>query len=624
MAQEIQGKRIIEHAGLKMACLLFLIAGLTAALTARLVWLQILQSSYYKRLAVDNSTRVTFLRAPRGIIYDRHGTMIATNKQSLSMVAIPSQLDNLDELSRRLSKILNIDYDEVYKKLEAAKKSESVLPVVIDTDLDVAVVGKFYEQNLFLPGIDILPDISRNYPQGELFAHVLGYCGQITEGQLKGRPERKMGDVVGQEGLERLYDTQLRGVDGEQRTRVNAAGLTLSAATAKPIVTKESQAGLPLVTSLDADLQKAAYEALGNRRGAVVAADPQTGEILAMVSRPSFDPNCFTRRITPDVWKRLNAPDRPLFNRALAPNPPGSIWKALTLMAALDKKVVKPDTKLHVSGGVSFDGIVFHDWTGSSGIFDLVKCLAWSRDSAFYQMGMHLKPEDIKEWAVKFGAARPTGVELPRENPGLVPDAEWKMKVYKEKWYPTETLSMSIGQTFCQVTPAQACRIYSGIGMRGRVPDLHFALKLGDRQIPYPPPEQVKIKPEYLDVVLKGLKAVVASGTAGAVKMGNVEVAGKTGSAEAPGGRTHAWFACYAPADKPRIAICAFVEHGGHGGSAAAPIARVLLEKYFGIQGTISASEVAKAGEGAAHAIKAKTRGTAAAAAGASPKKKPH
>lgn len=619
MVQAAENKpKVVADAGLKSIMLLFLVVGLMSALTARLVWLQIMQSTYYKAQAVDNSTRVIFLRAPRGIIYDRHGTMIATNKQTLSMVVIPSQLKNINDLANRLSKILGADYQEVLDKLKVAQKSDSVLPVVIDTDLDVAVVGRFYEQKLFLPGVDILPDISRNYPQGELFAHVLGYCGQITEGQMKRHPERKMGDVVGQDGVEKIYDAQLRGVDGEQRVRVNASGQTLSAETAHPVVTLDAEAGLPVVTSLDADLQKAAYEALGNRHGAVVAADPQTGEILALVSRPSFDPNSFTRRITPDVWKRLNAPDHPLFNRALSPFPPGSIWKAITLMAALDKKVVKPDTKIHVSGGISLGGFFFHDWTSAGGVFDLVKCLAWSRDSAFYQMALHLQPEDIKEWGVKFGAARPTGVELPHESPGLVPDSEWKWKNYHEKWYPGNTLHMSIGQTFCQVTPAQACRMYAGIGMHGKVPDLHLVVKIGDRQIPTPASEQVKIKPEYLDVVLKGLKAVVASGTGGATKLGNVEVSGKTGSAEAPpnGSKTHAWFACYAPSDKPRIAICAFVEHGGHGGSAAAPIAKVVLEKFFGVPGTISASDVAKAGEAAA-AGKTKPKPTTRA-------KKPH
>ena len=283
-------------------------------------------------------------------------------------------------------------------------------------------------------------------------------------------------------------------------------------------------------------------------------------------------------------------------------------------MAALDKKVVKPNTKLQVSGGMSLGGFFFHDWTSKTGLFDLVQCLAWSRDSAFYQMGLHLKPEDIKEWGVKFGANRPTGVELPRVNRwAWFPDSEWKWKNYHEKWYPGNTLHMSIGQTFCQVTPAQACRMYAGIGMKGRVPNLHLAVKIGDRQVPPPRPEFVKVQPEYLDVVLKGLRAVVASGTGGATKLGNVEVSGKTGSAEAPpdGSRTHAWFACYAPSEKPRIAICCFVEHGGHGGAAAAPIARVILEKFFNVPGTISADAVAKAGEAAASQIKAKTRAKA-------------
>lgn len=593
----------IEQAGKKTVIFCLIIFLAMGALFGRLVWLQIIQHKYYAERALNNSSRVTFLRAPRGIIYDRRGNLLATNKQTLSLVAIPSQLEDIDSLSVRLAKLLGSNHKELKEKLLSARDSDAVLPVVIERDLDLNMVSRFYDQQLFFPAIAIMPDISRNYPDGELFCHLLGYCGEITEKQLARRPDRRMGDIVGQDGIEKLYDTQLRGIDGEQRVRVNASGLTRSKETAAPEITKQAEAGLPIVLSLDRDLQIAASEALGNRHGAVVACDPQTGEILALVSNPKFDPNCFTKKITPQVWKKLNAPDHPLFNRALSGFPPGSIWKAITLLAALENKVVKPDTKLHVSGGISLGGFTFHDWTGSSGIFDLVKCLAWSRDTAFYQMGLKMTPEMIKEWGVKFGAGRPTGVELPHESSGLVPDSAWKLRVLKEKWYPGNTLHMSIGQTFLQVTPMQAARIYAGLGMKGHIPGLHLVMKIGDRQIPAPVAEVVKTNPKYLDVVLKGLKAVVASGTGGATRLGQVEVAGKTGSAEAPpiGSKTHAWFCCYAPADKPRIAICAFIEHGGHGGSAAAPIARQLLDKFF-------ASEINKDGAQAAPPLKRKQR----------------
>jgi penicillin-binding protein 2 len=197
-----------------------------------------------------------------------------------------------------------------------------------------------------------------------------------------------------------------------------------------------------------------------------------------------------------------------------------------------------------------------------------------------------MTPEMIKDWGVKFGAGRPTGVELRHEGSGLVPDSAWKERVLHEKWYPGNTLHMSIGQTFTQVTPAQGARIFGAFGMRGQVPGLHLVMKIADRQIPPPEKEKIKMNPKYLKVVLDGLKAVVASGTAGATKLGTIEVAGKTGSAEAPpaGSKTHAWFACYAPADKPRIAMCCFVEHGGHGGSICAPIAKQILEFYFGLK----------------------------------------
>ncbi len=561
-------------------------------LVARLGWLQILQSKYYKGQAVENSTRVTFLRAPRGSIYDRNGVLLATNKQSLSMIAVPNQLDDVRDLAYRLARILDVPMPKVLTALMKAKASASVLPVVIERDLDIAVVSRFYEQKLFLPGIDILPDISRSYPHAEITAHVLGYCGEISPVRLKRTPERKMGDVVGQTGVERTYDEQLRGVDGEQRVRVNAMGQSLSAETSKPVITKEAQAGQPVVLSLDLELQRAAYQAMGERSGALVAIDPQTGEILAMVSRPSYDPNVFTRRMKPADLKKINAPTHPLHNRALSGFPPGSIWKPVTLLAALEYKAVKPDTKLHVSGGISLGGFFFGDWTGSAGLFDLVKCLAWSRDSAFYQMALKMTPEMIKDYGVKFGAGRPTGLELRGESSGLVPDSKWKERVMHEKWYPGNTLHMSIGQTFVQVTPAQAARIYGAFGMKGQVPMLHFVTKIGDRQIPMPRPEIAKTNPKYLKVVLDGLKAVVASGTASNIKLAEVEVAGKTGSAEAPpaGSKTHAWFGCYAPADKPRIAIGVFVEHGGHGGSTAAPIAKVVLQKFFGIGGADQAA----------------------------------
>ena len=385
----------------------FMILLATGVLLARLIWLQIIQSHYYSNRAVANSTRVTFLRAPRGVIYDRHGNLLATNKQSLSLIAIPNELEHCEPLAERLSKLIDEPKVKIFDQLLKIKSSHSVLPVVIERDIDVDTVSRFYEQKLFLPGIDILPDISRNYLQGELAAHVIGYCGEITQAQLTHRPERRMGDVVGQDGIERIYDVQLRGNDGEQRVKVNASGLSINAEASKPEISRDPLAGESIILSLDLDLQKAAYEALGKRSGAVVVVDPRTGEILAMVSRPSFDPNAFTKKITPDVWKKINAPDHPLYNRALSGFPPGSVWKAITLLSALESKVVKPDTKLRVSGGISLGGFFFGDWTAKPGLFDLIQCLAWSRDSAFYQMGLKLTPEQIKEWGVKFGAGRP-------------------------------------------------------------------------------------------------------------------------------------------------------------------------------------------------------------------------
>ncbi len=555
-------------------------------LVLRLGWLQIMFHQHYVNQAVENSTRVTFLRAPRGSIYDRHGNLLATNKQSLSLIAVPAALNHMEEMSVRLSKILAIDKAEVLNRLMKAKASGLVLPVVIEHDLDMDIVSRFYEQKIFLEGIDILPDISRTYPNADATAHVLGYCREITEAQLKERPQCKMGDVCGQAGLEKLYDDQLRGVDGEQRVRVNASGHAFSAETSKPVVTKKAKPGLPIVISLDIDLQRRAYELLAEKSGALVGCDPRSGEVLFLASRPSFDPNVFTRRMTKEDRKVLNSPSHPLHNRALSGFPPGSIWKPVTLLAALEKKVVKPDTILTVTGGLSLGGFTFHDWTGKSARYNLVQCMQWSRDTAFYQMALGLEPEDIKKWGNRFGAGRPTGIELPNERSGLVPDSEWKRKRLHEPWYKGNTLHMSIGQTFLQVSPAQAARMYAGYGMKGRVPFLHFVIKIADRQIPAPKPEYWKVDPVHMKILADGLKAVVEAGTAGRSRIPEVPMSGKTGSAEAPpkGSKTHGWFACYAPSDKPELSCCGFVEHGGHGGVAAAPLVKQMVEQYFGVK----------------------------------------
>lgn len=585
-------------------------------LVARLGWLQIMQNKYYTSAAVENSTRVTFLRAPRGSIYDRKGNLLATNKQSLSMVAIPNQIEDIPNLSKKLAKVLQLDSAEITDRLMKAKASQSVLPYVIERDLDMNIVSTFYEQRIFLPGVDILPDISRTYPHGALTAHILGYCREITKKQLEKREDRKMGDVVGQAGVEKLYDDQLRGIDGEQRVRVNASGHALSPETSTPEVTLKAKAGLPIVLAIDLDLQRAAWNAINDKRsGACVACDPRSGEVLALVSRPSFDPNVFTRRMTREDRKVLASPSHPLHNRALSGFPPGSIWKPITLIAALENRVVNPDTILTVSGGISLGGYTFHDWTGAGGRFDLVKCLAWSRDTAFYQMAFGLSPEQIKEWGVKFGAGRNTGIELPQESPGLVPDSAWKIKRVHEPWYKGNTLHMSIGQTFVQVTPAQGCRMYAGLGMRGRVPALHLVMKIGDRQIPAPKPEYWKIKPVYQQILQDGLKAVVASGTAQRCKIEGIAISGKTGSAEAPpkGSKTHGWFGCFAPSDNPEIAACTFIEHGGHGGTAALPVCKAVLEQYFGIANH-TAPDKAEAAAAAAPAKKKKKRPAAAPA----------
>ncbi len=559
----------------------------------RLFQLQIIEYGKYKTLAKNNTTRTAITRAPRGIMYDRHGEILATSKQSLSVIVFPAVLRKHKDkvlVARTLSHFIPTSNEELLKLFEDMDPT-TPLPITLDNDVSIESAIKIFENQESLPGIAVEKQATRYYPHNEVAAHVLGFVGQANNDELKEGRTRGLGlgDIVGKEGLEKVYDEILQGTKGESRVSVDRYGRGLKEGSNSKKVIKDAIKGNDIHLTIDINLQKVAYEALKDMSGAAIVLNPKNGEIYALVSTPSFDPNIFTKPVAPGVYNDLIA--RKVFvNRAISSYPPGSIWKPLTSLAALEHGVATEDEVLRVSGGVYFGGFKFGDWTNKEDSMNIVEALAWSRNTFFYQIAKRMQPEWIANTGRKFGAGSKTGVELFGESAGVVPDPEWKKKYVKEPWFPGNTLHLAIGQSFLMLTPIQAAKIISGIANKGYSPQLHLIKN----------PEKEKLIPikgfsqGTYDIVRKGLETCIDSGTGQASKFTEFKVAGKTGSAEVKGysHTTHGWFASYAPADDPEIVVAVFAEGAGHGGSVAAPVAKKIYEAWYAEKMGIKKPEV--------------------------------
>jgi len=558
---------------------LFTLIGL---LVLRLLQLQVFEHDKYKRLAHNNTTRRSLARAPRGIIYDRFGKILVTSKQSLSVVLYPAILKketDLESFSRKLSKYIDLEQEDLLATLKKIDPS-TPLPITLDNDVDIKTAIKIHENESLLPGVLVQEEATRYYPYGGVAAHVLGFVGQINNNELKKGQDRGLGlgDLVGKDGIEKSFDETLQGVKGESRVAVDRYGRVLvNENFDKPNIQKPIK-GQDLRLTIDLDLQKAAYEGLGENMGAAVAINPKTGEVLVLASSPSFDPNLFTKPVKSSVYSELSE-KRAFLNRALNAYTPGSIWKPLTTLAALEHGVLTTSDYYRVSGAYYMGGFKFGDWTSASSVMNIYEALAWSRNTFFYQVAKNMKPEWISDLASSFGIGQITGLELSGESEGVLPSPEWKKKTYKQDWYPGNTLHFAIGQSFLMVTPLQVAKLYAGIANNGFLPEIH--LVKDDREYKLKAVPGVSL--ENIKIVKTGLEQCIDSGTGGASKFTDVVVAGKTGSAEVYGyaHTTHGWFASYAPAHDPEIVIVVFMEGGGHGGSVAAPVARKIYEAYF-------------------------------------------
>lgn len=567
-------------------------------LGVRLWYLQILHGAELAARAELVRTRLMRIPPPRGLIVDRNNTPIALNKAQLVVSVMPYLLRQNPERIPLVAQRLGMAPEDL-QEMVANPRINPYVPLVVQKGVSHEQAVDLLESQYNLPEVEVTMQAMRRYPYGKLYAHIVGYVGQISEDELKEytrktRQEEPTDwltarlydgtDFVGKNGLEKEYELYLHGKPGGQQVEVTPLGKIH-----RVLQEFEPEPGARLVISLDTRLQQKAFELLQGHKGALVALDPRTGEVLAMVSQPSFDPNLFVPRIPREVWRSLiNNPDAPLNNRAVQSSyAPGSIFKPLLAIEGLEQGLISTRTAITCQGGYRLGARTFRCWK-RHGYVDFYKSIAMSCDVFYYMLGQKLGPEKIAETARSFGLGQPTGIDLPHERKGLVPDPDWKRRVLKEPWYGGETLNYSIGQGYLHVTPLQMAVAVMGIANRGVMYRPHLVKRIVSeegQEIQAFEPEvihQVQANPAHWEAVIEGMVRVVEQGTAGAARVPGVRVAGKTGSAEfRKGGKTHAWFVAFAPADQPRVVVCVMAEESGGGGAVAAPIAGEWLRAFF-------------------------------------------
>lgn len=566
----------------------------------RLWYLQIIKGETFNNLSENNRIRVISMKSPRGKILDRNGELLADTRPSFNLQILPENVTNMDQTLDALLEIVALDKAEAKKRI---KQSPSFRDVIIKRDITRAEVAYIEEHKLDLNGVSVEVEPRRNYLFGSLAAHILGYMGEINENQIKlVRGEGyKPGDFVGQYGLEREFEKFLRGKLGRQELEVDAYGREL-----RVVDEIEPIQGYNLILTIDKKLQSLAEDLIGHENGAIVAMNPQTGQILALVSHPSFNPNPFAVGITNEEWSLLiKNESHPLNNRSLQGlYPPGSVFKIAVAMAALEEGVINPQTTFHCPGYFVFGGRSFSCWKkGGHGSVNLYSALVNSCDVFFYNVGVKLGVDNIAKYAQGFGLGKKTGLNLTNEKPGVIPSSTWKKETKGEPWYPGETVSSAIGQGYNLVTPLQIAVMVSAVANGGKV-YVPFVVQrienlFGETIKTFQPKVESRAPahPENLELVRKALKGVVndPGGTGWRAKIEGFTVSGKTGTAQvvslndSDGKRgpqkykDHAWFVAFAPFEKPELVVVTLVENAGRGGATLAPWAKEIIKAHFNL-----------------------------------------
>lgn len=582
--------------GMAFAVVIVLLLG------ARLWTLQVLRGTEMAALSENNRIRLRREPATRGRVVDRHGVVVIDSAASFDAVLVPEDARDLPAVVETLAQFLGQSAAETQAILDRAAGRPAFQEVLVKRNLTYDEVAAIETRQLELAGVSLRVTPSRLYPHGPVLGHVLGYVGEVTPDDITRDKRYRPGDVIGKAGLEKVWEADLRGVEGGQQVEVDALGREL-----RVLDEAEAVPGHTLVLSIDLALQQAAEQALGDRAGAVVALDPRNGDVLALASEPAFDPNAFTGGIKPALWRELNEHERhPLNARAFQGQyPPGSTFKIVVAAAALEEGIINPFTRIHCPGHLRFGNHTFRCWKhGGHGSVNVHEALVGSCDVFFYQIGARLGIDTIARYAREFGLGAPTGIELSNERGGLMPDTAWKRRRFDQPWHKGETLSVAIGQGAVTATPLQMAVAVGAVAtgerwqprlvQRVEAIDGSLVREIAPRRI-----AAVPVRATALDQVREAMVDTVSRGTGNKARLADILVGGKTGTSQVVTiGRTrlkahqmkwnqrdHAWFVAFAPAEEPTIAVATLVEHAdGGGGAVAAPITKQVLQAFFALQ----------------------------------------
>jgi penicillin-binding protein 2 len=577
----------------RLAVASYVIVGMIGVLLLGFWKLQVIDSDKYATLAERNRVREIPVIAPRGRMLDRDGRVLVDNRPSFSVLLLRDDMAQVQKHLGAISEGLGIPLDDLKEQLNNAKYFPKFQPIIIKPEASPADIDYIESHRSDIPVLEMISVSRRRYLPDGFLSHAAGYVGEVSEQQIEASNGKlRMGDFAGKFGLERQYNDILMGTDGKRRVIVNSIGQEVGRLT-----TQEAIPGKQIQLSIDFDLQQVAEQSLGARPGAVVALDPHTGEVLAMASHPALDPNDFAIRVSTDEWKRLNEDEeKPLLNRAIqAQLAPGSVFKIVMATAMYESKAVPESFNVFCPGYGTFYGRQFKCWVYWShkpahGTVDIHRAVNQSCDIFFYNLGMRLGIDRISYYSSKFGLGRKTGIDLPSEEPGLMPSEEWVQRVFHRKWYPGETVSVAIGQGAVTTTPLQLARLIGGIASGGVFMQPHMlkdAPNVGEEKFPLSDSTVEKITDDMYGVINKG-------GTGAALKLQDIEFSGKSGTAQVIGYNTrdrvgkqkrfvdNAWFVGYAPRRNPEIVVSVLVQESGkHGGEAAGPVVRDVIKAYY-------------------------------------------
>jgi penicillin-binding protein 2 len=586
--------------------LLFIIVSVALLLLViRLWYLQVTKGGELRQRSENNSVRLRKIKPMRGLILDEGRRIIVDNQPSFDIIFVPNRTKDMRNVIDKI-KGLYTERSLTFSSLSSPSSYvKPFVPVLLERNVSMEKLAVVETHALDLPGVMTEVTPVRQYLNGEMTAQIIGFTGEVSREELDRNSMEKLtaGDIVGKFGIEKFLDSHLRGISGAEQVEVNVAGKAIRSLGRIP-----AKSGDNVVLTIDSALQEAAWSAMGDRGGAVAVLDPRNGAVLALVSSPSFDPNLFNGGISYDDWGTLsNDPRHPMENRSISGQyPPGSTYKAVIAAAALEEGLITPETTFYCNGTFELGDRIFRCWQEKGhGNVNLHRAIVESCDVYFYNLGKLLGVDRIAAYARAFGLGAPLGIDLPREKGGLIPTKQWKLSRFRQSWQMGETISLAIGQGFNLVTPLQLANAYATLANGGTLyrPRLVKQIESSDGHVVkvYPPEKQgvLPVRPENIQIINQGLWGAVneKGGTGYILKRKEQDVCGKTGTAQVIGlpqdakarkakrvsvdFRDHALFVCFAPYGNPEIVVAVILENAGHGGSAAAPVARKVIDTYF-------------------------------------------